>query len=65
MANVAPVRISKSETKTGKICRVTIPKILLEDAEFPLDLSKQIYIRIVRGGLLLTNNSTGNGTWKA
>lgn len=65
MADVAPVRISKSKTKTGRLCRLTIPKILLEDAEFPLDLSKQIYIRFVRGGLLLTNNSDGNGTWKA
>lgn len=64
MANVAPVRISKSATKTGRICRLTIPKILLEDDEFPLDLTRQIYIRIVRGGLLLTNNSDGNGTWK-
>jgi hypothetical protein len=65
MANVAPVRISKSNTKTGRVCRVTIPKILLEDDGFPLDMSKQIYIRIVRGGLLITNNSNGNGTWTA
>jgi hypothetical protein len=63
MADVAPVNISKSKTKTGKICRLTIPKILLEDEEFPLDLSKQVYIRIVRNGLLITHNS--NGTWEA
>jgi hypothetical protein len=64
MAHVAPIRISKSRTKTGKIVRLTIPKILLEDAEFPLDLKEQVYIRIVPDGLLITHNSKGNGTWK-
>jgi hypothetical protein len=64
MAHVAPIRISKSKTKTGKIVRLTIPKILLEDAEFPLDLSEQIYIRIVPYGLLITHDSKRNGTWK-
>lgn len=57
MAQVAPIRISRSRTKTGKICRLTIPKILLEDDAFPLDLGKQIYIRIVRDGLLITHYS--------
>jgi hypothetical protein len=57
VAHVAPVRVSKSRTKTGQICRLTIPKILLEDTEFPLDLGKQIYIRIVPNGLLITHNS--------
>jgi hypothetical protein len=64
MAHVAPIRIRKSKTKTGKIVRLTIPKILLDDAEFPLDLREQVYIRIVPDGLLLTHNSKGNGTWK-
>jgi len=65
MAHVAPIRISKSKTKTGKIVRLTIPKSLFEDAEFPLDLREQVYIRIVPDGLLITHNSKGNGTWKA
>jgi hypothetical protein len=64
MAHVAPIRISKSKTKTGKIVRLTIPKILLEDAEFPLNLSEQIYIRIVPYGLLITHDSRRSGTWK-
>ncbi|MGA8904165.1 MAG: hypothetical protein WB661_04065 [Candidatus Bathyarchaeia archaeon] len=64
MAHVAPIMIRKSKTKTGKIVRLTIPKILLDDAEFPLDLREQVYIRIVPDGLLLTHNSKGNGTWK-
>jgi hypothetical protein len=64
MAHVAPIRISKSRTKTGKTVRLTIPKILLEDAEFPLDFREQVYIRIVPDGLLITHNSKGNGTWK-
>jgi hypothetical protein len=57
MAHVAPVKVTKSKTRTGHICRVTIPKILLEDDQFPLDLAKQIYIRIVPNGLLITHNS--------
>ena len=65
MAHVAPIRVSKSKTKTGKIVRLTIPKILLEDAEFPLDLSEQIYIRIVPYGLLITHESKRNSSWKA
>jgi hypothetical protein len=64
MAHVAPIRITKSKTKTGKIVRLTIPKILVEDAEFPLNLREQVYIRIVPDGLLITHNSKGNGTWK-
>ncbi|MGA2971142.1 MAG: hypothetical protein ABSE39_00805 [Candidatus Bathyarchaeia archaeon] len=64
MAHVAPIRISKSKTKTGRIVRLTIPKILVEDAEFPLNLREQVYIRIVPDGLLITHNSKGNGTWK-
>jgi hypothetical protein len=64
MAHVAPIRISNSKTKTGRIVRLTIPKILLEDAEFPLNLREQVYIRIVPDGLLITHNSKGNGTWK-
>ena len=64
MAHVAPIRISKSKTNTGKIVRLTIPKVLLEDAEFPLNLSEQIYIRIVPYGLLITHESKRNSTWK-
>ena len=64
MAHVAPIRVSKSKTKTGKVVRLTIPKILLEDAEFPLNFSAQIYIRIVPYGLLITHDKR-NGTWKA
>jgi len=64
MAHVAPIRVSKSKTKTGKVVRLTIPKILLEDAEFPLNFSEKIYIRIVSYGLLITNDKR-NGTWKA
>jgi len=64
MAHVAPIRISKSKTNTGKIVRLTIPKVLLDDDEFPLNLGEQVYIRIVPDGLLITHNSKGNGTWK-
>lgn len=60
MARVAPVRVSRSTTSTGNVCRLTIPKVVIEDEAFPLDLGKQVYMRIVPDGLLITHKSNGD-----
>lgn len=51
-----PIDISISRTKTGEVYRLTIPKKIREDDHFPIDVRKQLYARIVRAGLLITND---------
>jgi hypothetical protein len=56
LGHLAPIRISMSKTLDGRILAPTISKMLLENDDFRLNVSKHIYIRIVPDGLLITHH---------
>lgn len=60
MARIAPCKLGVTETNSGKVYRVTIPKDIINDKGFPLDPKQQLYARIVKDGLLLTHKSDGD-----
>ena len=60
MARIAPGTLSVVPTKDGDIYRVTIPQVIVKDEEFPLDRKRQLYIRIVKDGVLLTHRTDGD-----
>jgi hypothetical protein len=60
MARIAPGTLSVVETKDGEIYRVTIPQTIVKDEGFALDRKRQLYIRIVKDGVLLTHKSDGD-----